>query len=111
MWNLKSKEQKWLPLETQHLPQSVVQLVLAGLAKPGFSLLLFILFISLLIWSWNISCTSQWLSTLLLKTKQDCHAETAGKGFLSKDKDAENNMETNSRVTVVFTKEKGSPPS
>lgn len=34
-----------------------------------------------------------------------------GKVFLSKDKDAENNMETNSRVAVAFTKEKGNPPS
>lgn len=33
------------------------------------------------------------------------------KVFLSKDKDAENNMETNSRVAAAFTKEKGNPPS
>lgn len=37
--------------------------------------------------------------------------ETVRKGFLFKDKDAENNMEAKSRVTVVFTKEKGNPPS
>lgn len=44
------------------------------------------LFFSLLIWSWNISCTSLWLlSALLLKT-EDCHAESARKGFYPKIK-------------------------